>query len=41
MVSHSIDSLKYAGMEQDIREIVVPAYGRQIHDLEGNERFRL
>ena len=40
VVSHrGWTALKYAGIEQDIREIVVPAYGRQIHDLEGNESY--
>jgi kynurenine 3-monooxygenase len=31
--------LAYAGIEEEIRKIVVPAYGRQIHDLEGNESY--
>ena len=32
-------ALKYAGIEEPIRQIVVPAHGRQIHDIEGNESY--
>ena len=40
VVSHrGWTAFAYAGIEEAIREIVVPAYGRQIHDLEGNETF--
>jgi len=35
VVSHrGWTAFAYAGIEEAIREIVVPAYGRQIHDLE-------
>jgi kynurenine 3-monooxygenase len=40
VVSHrGWTALAYAGIEEEIRKIVVPAYGRQIHDLEGNESY--
>ncbi|MGB1183727.1 MAG: FAD-dependent oxidoreductase [Schleiferiaceae bacterium] len=40
VVSHrGWTAFKYAGIEEEIRKIVVPAHGRQIHDLEGNETF--
>ena len=40
VVSHrGWTALAYAGIEEEIRKIVVPAYGRQIHDLEGNETY--
>lgn len=40
VVSHrGWTAFAYAGIEAQIREIVVPAYGRQIHDLEGNESY--
>ena len=40
VVSHrGWTALAYTGIEEEIRKIVVPAYGRQIHDLEGNEHF--
>lgn len=40
VVSHrGWTAFAYAGIEEAIREIVVPAYGRQIHDLEGNESY--
>lgn len=40
VVSHrGWTAFKYAGIEEQIRPLVVPAYGRQIHDLEGNETF--
>ena len=40
VVSHrGWTALAYAGIEDEIRKIVVPAYGRQIHDLEGNESY--
>ena len=32
-------AFKYAGIESEIRKITVPAYGRQIHDLEGNQSY--
>ena len=32
-------AFKYAGIEAEIRKITVPAYGRQIHDLEGNQSY--
>jgi len=40
VVSHrGWTAFKYAGIEEQIRAIVVPAYGRQIHDIEGNESY--
>ena len=40
VVSHrGWTALAYTGIEEEIRKIVVPAYGRQIHDLEGNENY--
>ena len=40
VVSHrGWTALAYAGIEEVIRKIVVPAYGRQIHDLQGNESY--
>ena len=40
VVSHrGWTALNYAGIEEQIRKIVVPAYGRQIHDLEGNQSY--
>lgn len=40
VVSHrGWTALAYAGIEEKIRKIVVPAYGRQIHDLKGNESY--
>ena len=40
VVSHrGWTALAYTGIEEEIRKIVVPAYGRQIHDLEGNEHY--
>lgn len=40
VVSHrGWTAFAYAGIEEEIRKLVVPAYGRQIHDLEGNQSF--
>lgn len=40
VVSHrGWTAFAYAGIEEEIKAITVPAYGRQIHDLEGNESF--
>ncbi|MEY2963242.1 MAG: hypothetical protein RL754_503 [Bacteroidota bacterium] len=40
VVSHrGWTAFAYAGIEEAIRKIVVPAFGRQIHDLEGNQSY--
>jgi kynurenine 3-monooxygenase len=40
VVSHrGWTAFAYAGIEAQIKAITVPAYGRQIHDLEGNQSY--
>lgn len=40
VVSHrGWTAFAYAGIDGEIRPLTVPAYGRQIHDLEGNQQY--
>jgi kynurenine 3-monooxygenase len=39
LAARGIDALRRAGLERDVRALMIPMRGRRVHDLEGGQRF--